>query len=74
MYFTNFFVLGMTKVAKMCQKIAQKFFHHEVCLLSYNQFNDEFFKNIKNSLIISANNFYIFKKRMYKKQYHYKLS
>lgn len=64
--FKNIYIIGAGKVAKECQKITQDYFNQEIIYLNdLNDLND-FFKNIKNCLIISANNFYIFK-RMYSK-------
>ncbi|MDX2330792.1 formyltransferase family protein [Campylobacter hepaticus] len=60
--FKNIYIIGAGKVAKECQKITQDYFNQEIIYLNdLNNLND-FFKNIKNCLIISANNFYIFKK------------
>ncbi|TKX32837.1 formyltransferase family protein [Campylobacter aviculae] len=62
MQYANIYILGTGRVAKMCQKIAWDFFDQEIILIPYNQNLDDFFKHLKDCLIISANNFYIFKK------------
>lgn len=61
--FDNIIIIGQGKVAKQCKNIAENFFQKEVILISNNtnQENDEFFNSVRNSFIISANNFYIFK-------------
>ncbi|EDO7686959.1 formyl transferase, partial [Campylobacter coli] len=50
-----------------CQKIANDFFRQEVNFVKNIENLDDFFKNLKNCLIISANNFYIFKKECIQK-------
>lgn len=64
MNFERIFLIGKGKVAKACQKIAHDFFNQEIEKIEYQNSVelDAFFNKIKNSLIISANNFYIFKK------------
>lgn len=63
MEYENIFIIGDGKVAKECQKIAQNFFQQEVKFIENKTKNylDNFFNSLKYSLIISANNFYIFK-------------
>lgn len=63
MKYENIFIIGEGKVAKECQKIAGLFFNQEVKLVIFKEtsFLDSFFNSLKKSLIISANNFYIFK-------------
>lgn len=61
MLFEKIYLLGEGRVARQCFKIARDFFNQEVLFVDDKKL-DNFFKNIKNSLIISANNFYIFKK------------
>lgn len=63
MKYENIFIIGEGKVAKECQKIAELFFNQEVRLVIFKEtsFLDSFFNSLKKSLIISANNFYIFK-------------
>lgn len=58
--FSQIFVVGNGRVAKEAQKIASDHFKQDVILC--DEIRDEFFAKIKNALIISANNFYIFKK------------
>ena len=64
MSFENIFIIGEGRVAKACCKIAKEFFNQEVQRVENKDFKelDIFFASLKNSLIISANNFYIFKK------------
>ncbi|MBZ7954707.1 formyl transferase [Campylobacter sp. W0018] len=62
MQYENIYILGTGKVLKKCQKIAEDFFNQKVILVSYAQNLDNFFNHLKKCLIISANNFYIFKK------------
>lgn len=64
MNFKEIYLLGDGKVAKECLKIAECFFNKKIIYITLKEKNklDEFFASIKNSLIISANNFYIFKK------------
>ncbi|EHN6916305.1 formyl transferase [Campylobacter jejuni] len=60
--FENIYIIGTGKVIKECQKIANDFFKQEVNFVNNIENLDNFFKNLKNCLIISANNSYIFKK------------
>ncbi|ENY6719537.1 formyltransferase family protein [Campylobacter jejuni] len=60
--FENIYIIGTGKVVKECQKIASDFFKQEVNFVKNIENLDNFFKNLKNCLIISANNSYIFKK------------
>ncbi|WP_435521825.1 formyltransferase family protein [Campylobacter jejuni] len=60
--FENIYIIGTGKVVKECQKIASDFFKQEVNFVKNIENLDNFFKNLKNCFIISANNFYIFKK------------
>lgn len=60
--FKDIYIIGTGKVAKKCQKIASDFFKQEAIFVKNIENLDDFFKNLKNCLIISANNFYIFKK------------
>ncbi|RTI93781.1 formyl transferase [Campylobacter jejuni] len=62
MKFENIYIIGTGKVVKECQKIASDFFKQEVNFVKNIENLDNFFKNLKNCFIISANNFYIFKK------------
>lgn len=62
MNYLNIYILGTGKVAKECQKIASEFFNQEVIFLKNLENLDDFLKNLKNCLIVSANNSYIFKK------------
>lgn len=62
MTYSYIYIIGTGKVAKECQKIANDFFRQEVNFVKNIENLDDFFKNLKNCLIISANNFYIFKK------------
>lgn len=64
MKFETIFIVGEGRVAKKCQEIATNFFQKEAVYLNFKQSQDadDFFKKTKNCLIISANNFYIFKK------------
>ncbi|EAH8237590.1 formyl transferase [Campylobacter coli] len=61
MTYSHIYIIGTGKVTKECQKIASDFFKQEVIFVK-NIENDDFCKNLKNCLIISANNSYIFKK------------
>ncbi|EAJ6684817.1 formyl transferase, partial [Campylobacter coli] len=61
--FENIYIIGTGKVAQKCQKIACNFFKQEVIFLKKLENLDIFFNNLKDCLIISANNFYIFKKQ-----------
>lgn len=61
--FENIYIIGTGKVAQKCQKIACNFFKQEVIFLKKLENLDLFFNNLKDCLIISANNFYIFKKQ-----------
>ncbi|WP_251825157.1 formyltransferase family protein [Campylobacter jejuni] len=56
------YIIGTGKVAKECQKIASSFFKQEIISIKNIENLDDFCKNLTNCLIISANNFYIFKK------------
>ncbi len=60
--FENIYIIGTGKVVKECQKIASDFFKQEVNFVKNIENLDNFFKNLKNCFIISANNSYIFKK------------
>ncbi|BEK07619.1 formyltransferase family protein [Campylobacter jejuni] len=60
--FKDIYIIGTGKVAKECQKIASDFFKQETIFVKNIENLDDFFKNLKNCFIISANNFYIFKK------------
>ncbi|MCW0223886.1 formyltransferase family protein [Campylobacter lari] len=62
--FEKIFIIGDGKVANSCKKIAQNFFNKEVFKIDTSNINslDQILNSIKNSFIISANNFYIFKK------------
>lgn len=63
MQFEKVYILGKGSVAVRCKKIACDFFEKEVEDLSSLQ-NDEldrYLNNIRNSLVISANNFHIIK-------------
>lgn len=64
MKFKKVFLIGEGKVAKVCQKIGEDFLGQEVQKIENKNRTelDTFFNNIKNSLIISANNSYLFKK------------
>lgn len=64
MNFKEIYLLGDGKVAKECLKITECFFNKKVIYINLKEKIklDEFFTSIKNTLIISANNFYIFKK------------
>ncbi|TWO23178.1 formyl transferase [Campylobacter hyointestinalis] len=63
MRFKNVFVVGKGRVALECAKIARtKFKNVELLNLDNIQDKDMFFNKLKNAFIISANNFYIFKK------------
>ncbi|MCH3688987.1 formyltransferase family protein [Campylobacter lari] len=64
MNFKEIYLLGDGKVAKNCLKITEDFFNTKVVYITSKEKAtlDEFFTSIKNALIISANNFYIFKK------------
>lgn len=75
--FENIIVVGMGRVANECCKIAAGFFDfaairvgfkNEVGLdiLLAKDERDAYFNSLKNSLIISANNFYIFKQECIK--------
>ncbi|HEB9431885.1 TPA: formyl transferase [Campylobacter coli] len=61
--FKNIYIIGTGKVAQKCQKIASDFFNQETFFLNTLENLDIFFNNLKDCLIISANNFYIFKKQ-----------
>ncbi|HEB9285740.1 TPA: formyl transferase [Campylobacter coli] len=61
--FKNIYIVGTGKVAQKCQKIASDFFNQETFFLNTLENLDIFFNNLKDCLIISANNFYIFKKQ-----------
>lgn len=60
--FENIYIIGTGKVVKECQKIASVFFKQEAIFVKNIENLDDFCKNLKNCLIISANNSYIFKK------------
>ncbi|MBM0637737.1 formyl transferase [Campylobacter sp. VicNov18] len=60
--FNSIYIIGSGKVAKECYKIAEEFFQQKITYLNDLENLDSFFKNLQNCLIISANNFYIFKK------------
>ncbi|HED0575922.1 TPA: formyl transferase [Campylobacter jejuni] len=62
MTYSHIYIIGTGKVVKECQKIASDFFNQEVIFLKNLENLDDFCKNLKNCLIISANNSYIFKK------------
>lgn len=67
MNFNQFIVIGKGRVAKECALIIQKhFLKPEILefLPNNKKFYDEYFNDIKNSLIISANNLYLFSKQM----------
>ncbi|EES88839.1 formyltransferase family protein [Helicobacter canadensis] len=70
--FSKLIVIGRGNVARECLRIAEQFFETKGELLflfgnSAEKSNlDLLFKNVKNSLIISANNFYIFKEECVK--------
>lgn len=64
--FEHIVVVGFSKVAIGCMQILKKHFSQEILFCEFKIGNDkkrvdEFLNNIKNSLIVSANNFYIFK-------------
>ncbi|WP_390621668.1 formyltransferase family protein [Campylobacter peloridis] len=69
--FKQIILIGNGKVAKKCKEIAMNFFNKEVLFIenSTKNFLDDFFNKIKNSLIISANNFYIFKEECVKNNF-----
>lgn len=62
--FESIIVIGQGKVAKECARIARDKFDN-VKLLDINEISnlDEYFNSLKDHLIISANNTYIFKPR-----------
>ena len=63
MKYSNIYIIGTGKVAKACETIARDFFNQEVIFLkNWDKNLDEFCNKLKNCLIISANNSYIFKK------------
>lgn len=68
MNFEKIYIIGEGRVAKICAKIAENFFKKEVVKIENESAKnlDEFFSKIKNSFIISANNFYIFKENCVK--------
>lgn len=62
--FSEIYVIGKGVVAKSAQKIASEFFAKKAILcedFTSSAKADEFFARLKNTLIISANNFYLFK-------------
>ena len=62
--FSEIYVIGKGVVAKSAQKIASEFFSKKAILcedFASSARADEFFARLKNALIISANNFYLFK-------------
>ena len=62
--FSEIYVIGKGVVAKSAQKIASEFFAKKAILcedFASSAKADEFFARLKNALIISANNFYLFK-------------
>ncbi|MBT0858576.1 formyl transferase [Campylobacter coli] len=61
--FKNIYIVGTGKVAQKCQKIANDFFNQEIFFFNTLENLDAFFNNLKDCLIISANNFYIFKRQ-----------
>lgn len=63
MKYEKIYIIGSGRVALRCQKIASEFFAKEAFFIkeSDKKFLDYFFKELRNCLIISANNFYIFK-------------
>ncbi|AQW86804.1 formyltransferase domain-containing protein [Campylobacter pinnipediorum subsp. caledonicus] len=63
MKYNNIFIVGIGRVADKCLAIASSFFNQHVQKISFtDSFKaDSFFNKLENSLIISANNFYIFK-------------
>ncbi|WP_279176439.1 formyltransferase family protein [Campylobacter insulaenigrae] len=71
MIFEHIYIIGEGKVAINCKKIAEKFFNREIIFIQNSKQNelDAFFNQIKNSFIISANNFYIFKKECIKNNF-----
>ncbi|MCR6595010.1 formyltransferase family protein [Campylobacter insulaenigrae] len=71
MIFEHIYIIGEGKVAINCKKIAEKFFNREIIFIQNSKQNelDTFFNQIKNSFIISANNFYIFKKECIKNNF-----
>lgn len=68
MSFEKIYIIGKGRVAKVCAKIATQFFSQQVFEITEQDTKelDRFFSQIKNALIISANNFYIFKKECVK--------
>lgn len=62
--FSEIYVIGKGVVAKSAQKTASEFFAKKAILcedFASGAKADEFFARLKNALIISANNFYLFK-------------
>lgn len=67
MLFEKILILGKGRVSVKCSQIAKNFFNQEINFVDLEENKlDNFFENIKNSLIISANNFYIFKEKCIK--------
>ncbi|TXE85660.1 formyl transferase [Campylobacter volucris] len=71
MKFEKTYVIGRGKIALHCQEVAKKILKSDAFLVQENNHEklDIFFLGIKNSLIISANNSYIFKKRCVENNY-----
>lgn len=61
--FSQIYLIGTGRVAKRCAQIAREFFAQDVKTAEFDDKSaaDSFFGSLKNCLIISANNFYIFK-------------
>ncbi len=64
MKYKNIYLIGQGRVAKECLKIAENYYNEKVYyvdLKTTKEF-DDFFSEKEHCLIISANNFYLFKK------------
>lgn len=61
--FQAIYTIGKGRVARECQGIAAKFFDREVRAVEFDDVNkaDDFFRNLKDCLVVSFNSFYIFK-------------
>ncbi|WP_221254542.1 formyltransferase family protein [Campylobacter sp. 19-13652] len=70
--FSDIIVVGFSRVANECAKIASEFFAKSALRVSFKEElgaslvlkkdeRDSYFNSLRNALIISANNFYIFK-------------
>lgn len=61
--FKEIYIIGKGRVAKECQSIAAKFFSKDVKIVEFYDVNkaDDFFRDLKDCLVVSVNSFYIFK-------------